>query len=302
MTTNPNYQNPLDSSSGKNRRVDMEMSTTWYQHPKFLTVQESHGWEGMGIVQAICAKLYSQEDCRLNFKDLRPIAFGLRIEKEKLQAIIDTAIEAGLFAGDEMGFWCPYILAKAQLYDRRVAALREAGRKGGLSQAQARLKQPTDTAQADKVGRKVDRKEGRKVDQEEGGNGHSKDLEDFETEDFAEFPDLKEYFLPLDAEIITDNRFVTARWRPLMRYKRVWMSVPQLAAAIEQLKGAGIDDAKPIFRAAQAWFEEKKDTIDGRKGGFNAVTGWVLQKHLDGLKKARDAKKSEIWLSEAGAK
>jgi hypothetical protein len=107
---------------------------------KILKVRRALGLEGYAIYFCIIEILRDQAEYKLPLDSLQDIAFDLQTSEEKIKTIVHSF---DLFVVDENHFFSSRLLQSMEQYNNLKIRLSEAGRKGGLISAEARLKQPS---------------------------------------------------------------------------------------------------------------------------------------------------------------
>jgi len=282
-----------DQLNPRRRRLEMPVQADFLSDPKFSPIMRQRGDAGIGQIFILGGFLWRETDNSIKFSDLPEICWHCHLDEASVRETVNVAIKSGLYQSDSVRFWAPYVCREATAFDTRILNLKQfqKPKKNETKTDSDTESVPTwapstsQTSQTDQI--------------KSSQSSQELDLP-IETDEFPEdLKDLRQFFEPLNQKITTDSRFVNAGWRPLVTYPLVWVSVPQLLQALEQLKEAGLTDVKPVLRKAQCWFEEKKGTTQGRKPGFNVITGWALEQHLKERKAALDAKRSELYLEGA---
>lgn len=107
---------------------------------KILRLRRMLGVEGYGIYFMIIEVLREQSKHCLSLAEACDLAFDFHVNEEKIMSVIN---DFGLFKKDENCFFSQRLIDSMESFNELKNRLSEAGRKGGLISAQARLKQPS---------------------------------------------------------------------------------------------------------------------------------------------------------------
>ena len=114
----------------------------WFRHdsnarndPKMVALRRVHGWEGVGIFWALVELLREQQEYFISRDTLVDLAYDMRADD--LPQIVDTCCDVGLLVCDDDMVSAPALSRNMEAWDKRRLSLAIAGRKGGLSRAQA---------------------------------------------------------------------------------------------------------------------------------------------------------------------
>lgn len=118
---------------------------------KILKVRRALGLEGYAIYFCIIEMLRDQAEYKLPLDSLQDIAFDLQTSEEKVKTIVHSF---DLFVIDEKHFFSSRLLTSMEQYNTLKTKLSEAGRKGGLISAQARVEQPSSIKGKERKGNK----------------------------------------------------------------------------------------------------------------------------------------------------
>lgn len=118
---------------------------------KILKVRRALGLEGYAIYFCIIELLRDQAEYKLPLDSLQDIAFDLQTSEEKIKTIVHSF---DLFVIDENHFFSARLLTSMEQYNTLKTKLSEAGRKGGLISAEARLNHPSSIKGKERKGNK----------------------------------------------------------------------------------------------------------------------------------------------------
>lgn len=116
---------------------------------RLMKVRMKYGMEGHGIFFGIIEILREQKDYTLTFDDIDSISFDLRVEKEKIEDIVENY---NLFEikGHTM-FYSKSLKRRMLALDEKRQKLASAGKKGGLSKARKMLEAKSKQGSSSKV-------------------------------------------------------------------------------------------------------------------------------------------------------
>tara|TARA_R100001594_G_scaffold121595_2_gene157524 strand:- start:9627 stop:10457 length:831 start_codon:yes stop_codon:yes gene_type:complete len=106
---------------------------------RIMKVRMEYGMQGYGIYFGIIEILRDQANYTLAFNDLESISFDLRVDIKILE---DIVLNYSLFTTEDDIFYSASLKRRMEALDKRRLKLSEAGRKGGLSKAKAKIKRP----------------------------------------------------------------------------------------------------------------------------------------------------------------
>lgn len=112
---------------------------------KCIKLRRELGMSGYGIFWAIIEMLRETPDYRLKMENISDIAFDLHVKNDEIEKVVKGY---GLFILDENYFFSDRLNKSMEDYNTLKNKLKESGRKGGLSSAQARLEVASSKAQA----------------------------------------------------------------------------------------------------------------------------------------------------------
>ena len=116
---------------------------------RLMKVRMKYGMEGYGIYFGIIEILREQKDYILTFNDIDSISFDLRVDKEKIEDVIQN-YDLFKIEGHTM-FYSKSLKRRLECMDAKKQKRAEAGRKGGrATQAKAKQK-PSDAKAVDKI-------------------------------------------------------------------------------------------------------------------------------------------------------
>ena len=104
---------------------------------RLMKVRMQYGIRGYGIYFAVVEILRDNQDYTLNVNDISSIAFDLR---DDVDVISDIILNYDLFVVEDDVFYSKSLKRRMLALDQKRDRLIEAGRKGGLNSAKARLK------------------------------------------------------------------------------------------------------------------------------------------------------------------
>ena len=104
---------------------------------RLMKVRMQYGIRGYGIYIAVVEILIDNQNYTLNVNDISSIAFDLR---DDVDVISDIILNYDLFVVEDDVFYSKSLKRRMLALDEKRDRLIEAGRKGGLSSAKARLK------------------------------------------------------------------------------------------------------------------------------------------------------------------
>ena len=107
---------------------------------RIMKVRMEYGMQGYGIYFGIIEILRDQANYTLAFNDLESISFDLRVDIKILE---DIVLNYSLFTTEDDIFYSASLKRRMEALDKRRLKLSEAGRKGGLSKAKAKIKRPS---------------------------------------------------------------------------------------------------------------------------------------------------------------
>ena len=107
---------------------------------KIIELRFKFGWEGYGLYWAIIESLREQATYIYELNKVPILAHTLGYDSEKLLKLIDFCFEVNLLVKKKTFFYSDSLMRRMAEIDEKRKKLSEAGRKGGLSSAKARLK------------------------------------------------------------------------------------------------------------------------------------------------------------------
>ena len=120
----------------------MSKDSYWFRHdanarndPKMVALRRLHGWASVGIFWSLVEILREQHEYFILLDTLVDLAYDMRADD--LPQIVDTCCDIGLLICDEGMISAPALSRNMEAWDKRRLSLAKAGRKGGLSRAQA---------------------------------------------------------------------------------------------------------------------------------------------------------------------
>jgi len=127
---------------------------------KILMLRAEHGWEGYGLYWGLIEMMFDREDSSLAHNKLRGHATGLTVDPETLEAVVNTAIEVGLFESDGDRFWSNSLCERKGRMEeerqkrveggkKRQAQRREANQEDSSSYAEGELEDSSRSAQGE---------------------------------------------------------------------------------------------------------------------------------------------------------
>lgn len=116
---------------------------------RLMKVRMKYGMEGHGIFFGIIEILREQKDYTLTFDDIDSISFDLRVEKEKIEDIVEN-YDLFEIKGHTM-FYSKSLKRRMLALDEKRQKLASAGKKGGLSKARKMLEAKSKQGSSSKV-------------------------------------------------------------------------------------------------------------------------------------------------------
>ena len=104
---------------------------------RLMKVRMKYGMEGYGVYFGIIEILREQKDYTLTFDDIDSISFDLRVDKEKIEDIVEN-YDLFEIKGHTM-FYSKSLKRRMLALDEKRQKLASAGKKGGLSKARKML-------------------------------------------------------------------------------------------------------------------------------------------------------------------
>ena len=97
---------------------------------KILMLRAEHGWEGYGIFWALIEMMFESTETCIYHNKTKGIAVGYNIDITKLDSVISTAINEGLFVSDGDKFWSESLRKRKKAFHELKKKRSEAGKKG----------------------------------------------------------------------------------------------------------------------------------------------------------------------------
>jgi hypothetical protein len=116
---------------------------------RLMKVRMKYGMEGHGIFFGIIEILREQKDYTLTFDDIDSISFDLRVDKEKIEDIVEN-YDLFEIKGHTM-FYSKSLMRRMLALDEKRQKLASAGKKGGLSKARKMLEGKSKQGSSSKV-------------------------------------------------------------------------------------------------------------------------------------------------------
>jgi hypothetical protein len=116
---------------------------------RLMKVRMKYGMEGHGIFFGIIEILREQKDYTLTFDDIDSISFDLRVDKEKIEDIVEN-YDLFEIKGHTM-FYSKSLMRRMLALDEKRQKLASAGKKGGLSKARKMLEGKSKLGSSNKV-------------------------------------------------------------------------------------------------------------------------------------------------------
>ena len=116
---------------------------------RLMKVRMKYGMEGHGIFFGIIEILREQKDYTLTFDDIDSISFDLRVDKEKIEDIVEN-YDLFEIKGHTM-FYSKSLMRRMLALDEKRQKLASAGKKGGLSKARKMLEGKSKLGSSSKV-------------------------------------------------------------------------------------------------------------------------------------------------------
>ena len=116
---------------------------------RLMKVRMQYGMEGYGVYFGIIEILREQKDYTLTFDDIDSISFDLRVDKEKIEDIVEN-YDLFEIKGHTM-FYSKSLMRRMLALDEKRQKLASAGKKGGLSKARKMLEAKSKQGSSSKV-------------------------------------------------------------------------------------------------------------------------------------------------------
>lgn len=97
---------------------------------QILLLRAEHGWNGYLVYWLLREVMAESAETSIRFKSIKAVAFSLGLDVALLQAVVDTAIEQGIFQADADCFWCEQAKSDKDKLEQGRQKRAEAGRKG----------------------------------------------------------------------------------------------------------------------------------------------------------------------------
>ena len=96
---------------------------------KILMLRADYGWEGYGIYWLLIEMMFETEDTHLYHKNIKGIAVANNINRTKLDKVVNTCIEEGLFQSDGKSFYSESLRRRKNMYKELTRKRSEGGKK-----------------------------------------------------------------------------------------------------------------------------------------------------------------------------
>lgn len=327
---------PTDSLSSKDGAfVNENTGRRRRESPAFLHDQNAHsdqkilklrargGWAWYGLYWACIETMRSSSVLRIDSDSIEALAYGFRVEFEELNTFLESCLEFKLFAKDKTGIYSPALIARLSNYDAVIEQKRSAGRASAEKRAAHSVNarstdvqhpfntrstpvEQTSNGVEGPLQHKITGVQHPQVNIIQSNTIQSNTIEP-NTTDPDDFEALAESALTPahDPKVLSNNQFVSAGRRPMIKYPDLWLSVGELRQVFETFDRSGIPRSE--FRRGFVACASRIATYKAAGkpttsvSAFAWLTGFLLQEVLDGLKKAVQLETSETYLKQAGA-
>lgn len=130
---------------------------------RLMKVRMQYGMEGYGVYFGIIEILREQKDYTLTFDDIDSISFDLRVDKQKIDDIIQN-YDLFEIKGHTM-FYSKSLMRRMLALDEKRQKLASAGKKGGLSKARKMLEAKSKQGSSSKVNKNKENDINKRYDQ-----------------------------------------------------------------------------------------------------------------------------------------